>query len=927
MTLSEGLWDGGERQPLPRFNKTFAAFFVARLCWRWRAGATDNIEMALSDVFEQAHAAHQAGNLDQAAQGYQAVLREDTRHSDAMHLLGVLAFQVGRFSEAARIIRLAIEIKPAAPYLGNLGLALAKLGQWEQAVEAYRQALRLRPDLAEAHNNLGIALVQMGRLDDAIAAYQRAIAHRPDFSAALNNLGLALFEAGHASEAADAYRHAIRFAPRDAEARNNLGNALLSLGQTTQAVDCFREALSLQPALAEACNNLGNALRRLGRAEEAAAAFERALALRPAFPEALNNLGALHCDKGETAKGQRLYRRAIELQPSYAQAIYNLAVAVHAEGDVRAAIDLGKRAMSLEPNWATACGAVGQWLAEIGHNDEALTLLERAIAIDPASAEAHGKRANVLRQIGRVGDAVAAYRKALSLQPRNASVFNNLGSALRQGGRLGEAIEAFEQASALEPALPEPHNNLGNTRKDQGDVAGAIESYSRAVELRPHDAAADSNRCYTMYYHPAYTPQTILSEHRRWNERHARHLRPATVDFSNAPFPRRTLRIGYVSPDFREHCQALFTLPLLANHDRDRFEIFCYSDAAAPDATTDELRSLGHAWRNIAGLGDERVAAMIREDRIDILIDLTVHMANHRLLVFARKAAPVQATWLGYPGTTGLETMDYRLSDRFLDPPGEELNYVEKTLRLRDSFWCYDPRNTALEVNPLPAGKRGFVTFGCLNNFCKVNDGTLAIWAKIMGALPTSRLLLLAPEGTARLRVLEALAATGVGAERVQFVSRQPRSRYLQLYHQIDLCLETFPYNGHTTSLDALWMGVPTPTRIGSTAVGRGGFSQLSNLGLGELASESVEAYQQCVVALAADVARLSELRATLRHRLLRSPLCDAPRFARSMEGALRTMWQEWSSGRVHPQAMGRPQFSLDRLSRRSHSAELRQAS
>jgi predicted O-linked N-acetylglucosamine transferase (SPINDLY family) len=290
---------------------------------------------------------------------------------------------------------------------------------------------------------------------------------------------------------------------------------------------------------------------------------------------------------------------------------------------------------------------------------------------------------------------------------------------------------------------------------------------------------------------------------------------------------------------------------------------------------------------------------MIRQDRIDILVDLTMHMERGRLLAFARKPAPVQVCWLAYPGTTGLTTIDYRLTDPHLDPPHAiDSYYSEHSLRLPDSFWCYDPLTNSPLVNLLPALTNGYIRFGCLNNFCKLNDATLQLWARVLKRVEKSRLLLLAPEGSARERVVQTLADAGVSAEQISFVSRQPRSTYLEVYHHIDIGLDTLPYNGHTTSLDSFWMGVPVVTLVGTTVVGRAGKSQLHNLALLDLIAHTPEQFVEIAAKLAGDSARLSQLRAMLRAKMEQSPLMDSTRFARNIEAAYRSMWHKWCQSR-----------------------------
>jgi predicted O-linked N-acetylglucosamine transferase (SPINDLY family) len=352
---------------------------------------------------------------------------------------------------------------------------------------------------------------------------------------------------------------------------------------------------------------------------------------------------------------------------------------------------------------------------------------------------------------------------------------------------------------------------------------------------------------------------------------------------------QRKLHIGYVSPDFREHCQSLFTAPLLSHHDRREFKIHCYAHLPAPDATSRRLAGFADVWRPIQSTSDAEVESMIRADGIDILVDLTMHMSNGRPLLFARKPAPVQVAWLAYPGTTGQKAIDVRLTDPWLDPPDfDDHRYVERSIRLPSTFWCYDPGAETPAVNTLPALAAGYVTFGCLNNFCKVSDLSLHLWGRILGAVPDSRLILLAAPGTHRSRVLDILQGFGITANRIEFVPYQARHAYLATYQRIDLCLDTLPYNGHTTSLDAYWMGVPVITRVGRTVVGRAGWSQLNNLNLPELAAFDDAQFVQKAVELAGDLETLSKLRAGLRERMLASPLMDGAAFAAAIESVYR---------------------------------------
>jgi protein O-GlcNAc transferase len=460
--------------------------------------------------------------------------------------------------------------------------------------------------------------------------------------------------------------------------------------------------------------------------------------------------------------------------------------------------------------------------------------------------------------------------------------------------RPDEAVACFKQVLELKPNDWGALSNLAFAYFCQARLENAIACYHQALSADRSCVQAHDNLLFTLQYSPDYDAAAIFAECRRWNEQHAAPLARFIEPHTNDRTPHRRLRIGYVSPDFRNHVLAVFLLPLLESHDRQQFEIFCYSNVAAPDFVTARLQPLANAWRDIRALSDEQIAALIRRDEIDILIDLTVHGDSNRLLVFARKPAPVQVTWLGYPGTTGLATIDYRLTDPYLDPPGHfDTYYSEQSFRLTDTFWCYSSI-AHTPVSDLPALHNGYITFGSLNNLFKVNPGVLSLWARALQGVERSRLIMRAPEGSSRQWVLDTLKLGGISADRIDFVGRQPRGRYLETYHRIDIALDTFPYNGHTTTLDALWMGLPVVTLIGQTVVGRAGYSQLTNLGVPELIAQSLEEYVHIATTLASDLDRLHRLRSTLRPQIERSPLMDSSRFTRNLEAAYRQLWHGW---------------------------------
>ena len=514
-----------------------------------------------------------------------------------------------------------------------------------------------------------------------------------------------------------------------------------------------------------------------------------------------------------------------------------------------------------------------------------------------AAAHAH-------RQAGRLVQAEAIYRQVLDWQPRHPEAHNDLGLVLTSQGRLEQARTHFERALALRPASPEANDNLARTLKNLGLPDEAVPYYRRAADLSPGDAQLHSNLVFALQYQPGLDAATLGGEFQRWHERHAAPLAAGVRSHSNGPSPERRLKIGYVSADFRQHPASFFLYPLLRAHDARQVEVFIYASVRKPDAVTAGLRTLAAVWRDVGALSDETLAARIRADGIDILVDLSMHTIFGRLPVFARRPAPVQVSWLAYAGTTGLPAIDYRLTDAHMDPPsaGPSPFPGGEPVRLPDSWCCYHPLAETPAVADLPAGDGRPVTFGCLNQFAKVNPEVLRLWGRVLAAVPGSLLLLHAPdEETVHRRVRSLLAETGgeaVDGSRVSFVPPQGRQDYLRTYGRIDIGLDPFPFNGMTTTCEALWMGVPVITTLGQTPGARVGGGLLATVGLGELVAHSDAGLVEIAVALAGDLPRLAHLRATMRARLQASPLMDGPRFARHVEAAYRAMWRRWCSGR-----------------------------
>ena len=560
-------------------------------------------------------------------------------------------------------------------------------------------------------------------------------------------------------------------------------------------------------------------------------------------------------------------------------------------------IECFRKAIALQPGHALAYYNLGMALRGLGKAEEAINAFREVTRLAPNRPEPYVNLGNVLMDLGRLEEAAPCFRTLLKLTPRDAEALARLGRIVHVQGHLEEAVSYYRQALQIEPKYASVYDNLAAALCNQGKFVEALVNHRKSLEIAPDDELAHSNFLMTQLYLPEQNPDEIFAEHRRWAQIHANAPASATP-YANAKDPERRLRIGYVSPDFRAHSVAFFLEPLLTNHDRNMIETVCYSGVSRPDATTERLRSMAGQWRDIRGLGDEQVAQTIRADVVDILIDLAGHTNGTRLKVFARKPAPIQVAYLGYPNTTGLSVMDYRLTDKLADMEGEDAYYTEKLLRLPGCFLCYQASADCPPVSPLPAQAQGYVTFGSFNNLSKINSNVIDLWVKLLQAIPQARLFIKSPSLTdtaTRERYYGLFEERGLARERVELQGRTiTRADHLALYSRLDIALDTFPYNGTTTTCEAMWMGVPVITLAAKRHAGRVGVSILSNAGFGEWIAQTPDQYIALAAGLAGDVRKLAALRAGLRQRLSDSPLCDGQAFARKVEAAYREIWRAW---------------------------------
>jgi len=666
-------------------------------------------------------------------------------------------------------------------------------------------------------------------------------------------------------------------------------------GRLAAAAEIYRQLLARQPANAQVLHLLGVVLHQQGQHPAAVEMIGRALEIDAAEPAFHNHLGEAYRAQGQLNEALACYRRALGLNPSYLAAHHNLGLALRQGGRLEEALACFRRALDLNPREAQTHLNLGNLLKDLGQLEAAVAAYGQALQLVPGHPGALNNLGNAFQHQGRLDEAVACYRRVLELQPDHAPAWSNLGNALKEQGHWTEALACQRKSLALDPQNAQTLSNLGAALKEQGRLDEALTCFREALDRWPDSPALHSNCVAALQYAPESTPATLAEAHAAYQQRHAAPLEP-TTPLSAGPAQRDRLRVGFLSPDLRWHPVGRFLVRVFEHLAQQPLELYAYCDHRAADGVTARLRAAAPAWREVAGMDDATLAAQIAADRIDVLFDLAGHTAHNRLLVFARRPAPLQITWLGYEGTTGLKTIDCLLADRFMAPAESEPHFVERVLRMPDGYVCYDPPADAPEPGPLPALSRAAVTFGSFSNLAKVNPQVVARWAEILSRVPQSRLVLkaapLADAGVCDYYRGQ-FAQGGIPGERLLLRPHDSYSAYLSAYQEIDIVLDPFPFSGSAVTCDALWMGVPVVTLAGATFAGRHGLSHLSNVGLPEFVADSPQRYVDLAVETAGDLPRLAALRATLRQRMAASPLCDGPRFAAHLATLLHTAWRE----------------------------------
>lgn len=638
------------------------------------------------------------------------------------------------------------------------------------------------------------------------------------------------------------------------------------------------------------------ALHRQGKIEEAETLYREILARVPDFPDALQMLGVVAALKGRLDDAEDLITRAIAINPRYAGYQYNLAKVLEARGDDNRAEHAYRQAIRLEPGNSASWLNLSNLMLRKPDYAAVAKLASEAQRLKPESVPALNNLGIALAHLpDHEIEAERALRYALKLEPGRAETLVNLARLLSQQDRYSEATPLLRRAVELAPGMAEAYNNLASTLKFEGKIEEALTCSRKALELKP-SAPGHSNLLFNLNYFPSISPEELFREHVAWADRHAGSLGKKVWRHGNDRSPDRILRIGYLSPDFRGHPVATFMQGIVAEHDRTRFEVICYANVSKKDQTTAWFQAHCDHWNDVTGMSEEILAERIRADGIDILIELAGHTSSNRLLTMARKPAPVQASYLGYLGTTAIDAIDYKITDAVINPPGmTEAFYTEKLIRLPHGMWCYTPPPDAPGVAPPPVAKRGHVTFASFNNSAKVTGEVVKVWADILHRVPDAHLLMLT-KGDGRIHDYyhDEFARHGISKDRLDLRAGVPFMEFLALHSEADIALDPFPYTGGTTTCHSLWMGVPVLTLRGDRPFSRSSASILTTLDMTDWITASIPEYVETALSFAKDSSGLRTLRETLRARMQAATLTDAAGFTRSLETAYREMWRTW---------------------------------
>ncbi|MFZ6771271.1 tetratricopeptide repeat protein [Undibacterium sp. SXout7W] len=736
-------------------------------------------------------------------------------------------------------------------------------GSFDQALSTYEYLLTIYPQMARAHLNKGNVFMKMERFSDALSSYNTAIELDHSYAAAYYNKGNALAKLGSKHDAIEAYNIALKYNPIFFQALVAKGNVLIDVDRHEEGIDSYEQALKFNPGSTDVYSNLATVLLKLGKHDKFIKILNNTIKSNPNDANSFFSLGNLYLASGDIASAQAAFRQIVQI-PLVSVELLN---------------------------------AVGRELNSQGDYADAKKSLLRALASDDSIADIHNNLGLAYFGLLQLDDALKSFEVAVLYSSDTPDYFVNIGNVHAARGDLEKAIKSTKEALKINPEFFMAVNNLGAYYKDSGQIDNAVDSFKKSVELNPEFNGGYSNYLFCLSHKTSVTANELFNEHCRFGAQYEASLSDKKFEYDSTADTERFLKIGFVSGDLFNHAVASFFEPILASlAKKTKLHIYVYSNNPVEDNVTQRMKAYVRSWLKVANLSDDKLAEMIHGDKVDILIDLSGHTAMNRLLTFARKPAPIQASWIGYPGTTGLTSMDYYIGDRYFIPPEKVAQQFVEKLAIIPISITFQPEHDAPDVNSLPALSNGYITFGSFNRIDKINREVIALWGQLLRAIPESRMIFGGlPARESCQQLLKWLAEEGISEDRLTLYQRTNMRDYLALHHKVDVCLDTFPYTGGTTTNHALWMGVPTLTMTGATISGRQGASNLSHVGLQSIfVAEGPDDFVSKGRAIAMQHQELSEIRTGLRQRFLDSAFCQQGLVADSFEYALRHMWKRW---------------------------------
>ena len=758
-------------------------------------------------------------------------------------------------------------------------------GRYAEAEQICRDVLQQDQHCAAAWHILGVLAQQVGDKEAAKEFLTLAVEIAPDDPIFLSDLGLACTEICEFEKGLYYCQKASEISPNSRKSILALGDAMIGVNDTNGAIALFQSALQAFPKDVEILIKYALALQRVNRSKEAISYLRMACNLNARSVEALFHLAVLLESLHAYGEAMEFYNKALKINSHVGVIWYRKSKLLNRQKNFEQAFSASLEAVRCQPNEASYYYEQGFALQNLRRTKDALQSYNLALAKGLDSQDLHCNRGVALKDLAAHSEAICSFHRAVQLDPSNVRYLNNLGAASLDMGLNSEALACFQHVLELDPNMPSALNNIASLLKDKGRSTEALSYFRKSVELQPERVDARSNLLLCLQYMPNADPDFVFAEHKNWGDWITTKKKPAFKHTASKRRPDARIRVGIVSADLCQHPVAHFIESFLKEYDRTRFEVFVYADLHKPDSVSVRMEALVDRWSLTQGLDDRALASKIYGDRVDVLLELAGHTALNRLEMLALKPAPIQVSYVGYPSTTGLPTIDFRITDAVADPIGKtEYLHTEKLLRLPKCAWCFSPHAESPEVSASPAAKNGFITFGCFNNMAKLNEDLFKMWIAILKNVPNSRLRLKAKalmDNPVCREALDYFIAAGIAEDRLDFSGHKKGiAAHLEEYSKVDIALDSYPYHGTTTTCEALWMGVPVISLAGNTHVSRVGASLLQAVGLGDLVAENRERYIQIATELAADVDRLCLWRSSMRDRMLASPLMDQKSFA-----------------------------------------------